>query len=263
MITTSVCEKAVEQLIASVRSGFETYPADGGCVIATPFAYPDLASIEIYVREQGDQYVLSDEGETLNMLFVNGLSIEAGGTLVEEAKRVARSHGVTLDDSVVVTRATAEELGYASARLVNAMQALGYLLYKRRHNSRVRFDEEVEELLLENEVPYRPNYQVHGKANTHRFRFFINSDRNVLLEPISASSVGSARRKAELAAYSCLDIRQVESRYRFAVVIDDRRTLWDTVWSDAEARSALETHVDTVLRWEAERAQVVELLSGG
>jgi len=261
MSSKSLCAEIVERHIETLQLGFETHPFGEGCVIVTPFSYPDLASIEIVVEPRGDSFLLTDEGETLNMLFVNGLTLEANKALLREAVAIAGKHGVTLQDSVISVRATKDDLGEASHRILSAIQAVGYMLYRRRHRSRPTFDDEVEELLLEHEVRYEPNRAVRGKANMHRIKFYMNENRNILLEPIAATTVGAARNKARAAAYKWLDIGLVDERYRFAVVIDDRRSLGQRVWSDQEARSTIETHSHVVVRWEAEAAKVVQLIT--
>ncbi len=259
----ALCEAVVTHLIDHFRSGFETYAVGNDCVVVTPFAYPDLASIEIYIKLKGDSYLLTDEGETLNMMFVSGLTVEANQELYRQAQRIANLHNVTLQNSELFTSASNDQLGEASYNLLNAIQAIGYLLYKRSHRRYATFDDDVEELLLEYEVRYQPGYPVRGQANEHKIRFYINSTRNILLEPLTATTVPSARRKAKEVAYKWLDLKQAHLSidYQFAVIVDDRENRWDKIWADEEAQSTIMTHSDVTFRWQTEKEQLVNFLA--
>jgi hypothetical protein len=258
----TLCGTVVDHLVKHFQNQFEMQPVEDGCVVVTPFTYPDLASIEFCIKSDGASFLLTDEGETLNMMFVNGLTIEANKELYRQAQRIANLHNVVLKDSEIFVTVSNGELGEASLNLLNAIQAIGFLLYKRSHRKYAKFDDDVEELLLENEVRYQPGYSVQGQANTHRIRFYVNSNRNILLEPVTATTVPSARRKAKEVAYKWLDLTQANLTidYQFAVVIDDRENRWDRIWTDEEARSAITTHSKFSFRWNAEKAQLIEFL---
>lgn len=245
------CLEVVNKYVDYINSDFVTLPYDEGCVIVTPFNYPDMASIEIYVSQFNDAFLLSDEGETLNMLFVNGLSVETNKHLQATVQRIAKKHRVEIKDSVLSIMTKDEVIGDASHRLLLAIQAVGYLLYKRRHTSRLNFDGRVEEFLIEREVKYSSNYVIHGKATENKVRFHMNSNKKILLEPITATTVTSARKKAKLVAYKWMDISYVRSDFRFISIIDDRDKRSE-VWSDEEALNAITQHSSDVIRWTEE-----------
>lgn len=263
MSETVLCTKITKSLLNHLQTEFRTQSTDHGCVIVTAFTHPDLASIEIFAETTTEGYLLSDEGETLNILFVSGLVIEDNKELLAQVRRIAEIHGVDFANSTLSIHATDDDLGQASQQLLSAIQAVSYLIYKRRQHSRTTFRDSVEELLLENRVIYTPNVVARGAANTHTIDFFINSDKNIFIESIAASSVITARNKAKDVAYKWLDLRRADPRPRFAVVVDDRERRWNTVWSDDEARSALTTYSDAVIRWTTERPQLIQLATEG
>jgi hypothetical protein len=141
------------------------------------------------------------------------------------------------------------------------LQAIGHILYKRRAISFNAFEDVVEKVFIANEVKYDYNYLIQGHANTHKIKFHVNTNRNVLIEPITAASFSSARNKAKLVAYKWLDIRQVNQVLRFVAVIDDRDKKWDNVWSDEEARRTIFTHSNDVIRWTEEQAKLINILT--
>jgi hypothetical protein len=255
------CNVVVEKLIESLEAEFETRPLRDGCAITTPFLYPDFASIEMYLEPVGNDLLLTDEGETLNMLFVNGLTIEKNKDLYKEAKQIARSRGAQLQNSAISIMTTPGQLGEATQSLLNAIQAISYLIYKRRNVERATFDDEVEKLLISNKVQYEPNFSIRGEANRHKVKFHVNSNRNLLVEPISAATIQGARTKAKLVAYKWLDIRPAHKMYKCISIIDDREGKWEQLWVDDEANSAIYTYSDVVIRWTTEQPKLVDLLT--
>lgn len=259
-MTEIFCNLVVEQLISHLESSFEIQPFENGCIIVSPFTYSDLASIEFAIEPIGGGYLLTDHGETLNMLFVSGLTVEPNRQLLNQVQHIANARGVQFERSALSVIASEEQLGEAAYQLLDAIQAVGFLIYKRKSHIYTTFDDEVEEFLIENEVVYDTDKIVRGRANTHKLKFFVNSNRNLLLEPISAATIPSARNKAKAAAYKFMDIREVIPSYRFTVIVDDREKRWETIWSDDEAFNAISVHADQVVRWVAQRDDLMKLV---
>lgn len=196
------------------------------------------------------------------MLFVNGLAIEGNKELYRQAVQIVGNHGVELNQSDISIVANENNLGEASHHLLNAVQAVGYFLYKRRVIAHTAFEDEVEKLFISNEVKYDFNYFFQGEANTHKIKFHINSNRNLLIEPLTAPNPTAARNKAIKIAYKWLDIRQVNKTQRFVTILDDREERWDNVWSDEEAQRTIFTHSDEVIRWTIEQQKLLNLVAG-
>lgn len=260
-MAAEVCAELLERLGRGIASQFEAYPEGKDCVIVTPFTYPDLASIEIRVLLEEDSCVLTDEGETLGMLHVNGLTLEAHPPLMREATAIAAAHGIRLHDSTLSTEVTADRIAEAVTGMVNAIQAVGHLLYRRRHRARPEFADELERLLIAKRVPYSPGFMVRGAANVHRIAFHVDSGRDLLVEPLSATTVASARTKARITAYKWIDIKRVNDRYHTLVVVDDREGR-SSVWADEEAWNTVRTYSDRVVRWLANASELTELVAG-
>ncbi len=257
---TKYCDATVDQFLENIKMEFETKHLGEGCSIVTPFYYPDFAAIELHIHQVGDGIMISDGGETLNMLFLNGLSVEKNKTLYREAKRVVSSHGVELRHSEIYIITDEKNLGRASQSILAAIQAVAYFIYKRRNIEHATFDDEVEKLFISNEVKYDYNYQIHGKANSHKIKFHVNSGKNLLVEPVSAATVQGARNKAKLVAFKWIDIRAVSPAMRFISVIDDREDKWNTLWSDDEAKNSIFTYSDEVIKWTSEQDKLVKIL---
>lgn len=257
---TLSCETVLTELKEQVSSGFELVAADEGCIIVTPFVQPDLAHIEFVVRPSADGYYLSDEGDTVGVLSVNGLSLTAETR--HELTRIARIHHVEFDGAAFYVVASADTIGLASQNLASAIQAASYLVYKRSHRAPARFEDEIETYLVEHRVKYQLGYTLQGFTTQHHIPFYFNQHRNILLEPITATTTSSSRNKAKQVSFMWQDLRRAHVMARYAVVIDDTRNKWEQIWSAAgnDALEILKGYSDIVLRWEGERLRFHELV---
>ncbi len=258
--STTSCDGIIERLVAALQADFSARAVDDSCVIVTPFALPDMAALELWVEPQGRDYRLTDAGQTLAELFVSGLTIENNPVLTGEVRRIARNYAIQFTDGALMITAPAAEIGPAAQRLINAMQAVSYLIYRRGQRARRTFNDEVEQFLIENRVSYMPDQIVKGQASTHHIPFYMNENRHVLLEPVSAASQQSARDKAKKTAYKWTDIKRVAAYYRAVVILDDRDER-EHIWSDdAEALRPLTEYSDFVMHWSTERRNLLALV---
>lgn len=257
---TALCPALTQNITTNLANGFEAHPVDGGCVIVTPFLYPDSAHIEIYVEEKNGRLLLTDEGETLANLFVMGLNLKDNSSLAQKVERIARLNGVRFADSTLFVEVAKDNAGEASRQLLNAIQATAYLIYTRSHRRRSTFNDQIEEFLLANRVKYERNFKAQGASASHRIPYYINSNRNVFLEPVSARTPNSARNVARRLGFQWADLERGNTSGRFTVVVDDREERWEKVWSDNEALKIVRDYSDEVIRWEAERPRLFSLL---
>ncbi len=129
-----MCHHLLQQLLAALQPGFRVEPLDGenkSCLVLTPFLHFDMSYIELFVDRTADGYRITDAGETLNMLFVSGVAVEEQPTLMQQAQLIAQMHEVSFSESELSAEAGEETLGDVAARLVHAIQAVGFLVYYR------------------------------------------------------------------------------------------------------------------------------------
>lgn len=259
---TLLCDPLADILAASLSEKFAVLPEkDGSCAVATPFRYPDLASVEISVHRVAEGYTVSDDGETLNILFVNGLTLTR--SIRKEIQAIARSHGIRFEkETLFITVPTESEIGDATTRLLNAIQAVGYLLYKRRHRTTPAFQDIVEEHLIVNRIRYQTGHLVIGKTRQHSLKFFVNSGRNIGIEPLTARTLQSARNKAERMAFKYMDIRRGNptTHYRLLAVLDTRGRRAE-VWQDPDAFRPIEEYTDGFFRWPEDKDEIITTLA--
>lgn len=257
-MTTPACETLLDQIRQHITSGFDAITDGDDCVIVTPYTQPDQANIELVVRPQSTGYILTDEGETLGTLFVNGLTITPA--IKHEITRIARIHNVQFDGAALYSVADAVHLGASAQNLASAIQAAGFLIYKRSHRTMPRFEDDIENYLVQNRITYALDYRLRGYAIEHTIPFYFNHRRNILLEPLTASSPSAAQNKAKQLGFKWGDLRRANITGNFTVVLDDSENNWERVWLAPNTIDILRSYSDNVIRWQAERLRFHELV---
>ena len=231
MSATNVCADVVRRYLTQLSAEFEVSPSDGGCYVATPFTRPDGEVIEFEIRAlPGGRTRLADMGDTLGYLYVNGLTLTRG--VLDKARDIARGYGVSLERNMLLVEITTEATGEELHRLIQATLGVTFLVQGRRSTGRVVFDDEVESFIIQTGVTYESDYQIRGLREAHTFKFYVNSGANLLIQPLSATSVSGAHALAERWAYRFIDAVQQNKYLQSVVVLDDRKTRSD-VWTQA------------------------------
>lgn len=126
-------------------------------------------------------------------------------------------------------------------------QDINYLIYKKVRRGPVSFYDEVEKYLIKNEIRYDPQFPVQGEASLHTFRFHVNSNRNMLVEPLTATSPHSALDRAERLAFRWVDIRSMHPAYNKVAVLDNTGKR-ESIWTGKPV-TTLEKYSDKVVFW--------------
>lgn len=222
------CSGLVDAYLAQLSNDFEVSSVDGICYIASPFARPDGEVIELeFTSLPNGQTRISDMGDTLAYLYVNGLTLTR--TVLDRARDVARGYGVTLERNALVAAGSPEVNGEDIHRLIQAALAVASLIHGRRTASRVIFDDEVESFIIQTGATYDSDFIVQGARERHTFKFHVNSGANLLIQPLSAATESAAHAAAERWAYRAIDVTQDNSALKPLVVLDDRnnrRNVW-------------------------------------
>lgn len=117
-----VAEKYLERLSMDI----EAIPAKNGGCLLTPFIRPDGEAIglEIVLLSGGD-FRLSDMGDTVGYLYVNGLIADLAAP--DYTAVVAGVYGVALDGNALSVECCADAVGDAAHNLIQCVLAVtGY-----------------------------------------------------------------------------------------------------------------------------------------
>ena len=229
-MTSPPCEEIITHYLAELRGDFHCSPSADGWFLSTPFIRPDGEGVEIELQVQHDGRIgITDMGDTLGYLYVNGLTLSQ--PLIATARQIAKTHGVSLQHNHLNMQVAPDFIGAGVHGLIQATLAVTDLIQKRRPTSSVRFDDEVESLIIHSGVAYDVGFEVQGNRERHTIKFHVDSGRNLLIHPLSAAQQATARSWAERLSYRFSDILKGSSQWRPVAILDDRNTrseVWDS-----------------------------------
>jgi hypothetical protein len=242
------CAELVRNYLSSLEGSFSVQETADGCVIVTPFMRRDNDFIEIGVERMPDgRLLLSDYGETIAFLNLSGVNVARSSELKRILAQTARKFTVEIQEDDISAYATDEALGKTLKNVIDAVNDVAYLVYKRQRRPPTAFDDRVEKVLISHDFPYEPNFPVQGKTELHRFRFYVDGRFQALIEPLSATSPTSALAKAERLAFRWLDIGEARQEFRRLAVLDDdgpKSSLWS-----GKPLEVLSGYADGVVLW--------------
>lgn len=224
-----ICSQVISAYLEQVSSEFETIQSEVGCTIVTPFVRPDGEEIELQLEVQGnDRVTISDMGDSVGYLYVNGLTLSKA--TMDKARSVSKGHRVTIERNELNVDVDPETIGDGVHRLIQSALAVTSLIQTRRPTTNVRFDDQVESLIIQSGAAYDIGYPVQGQRQRHTVKFHVDSGRDLLIHPVSAAQQSVAFSWAERLAYRFADIRAHSNRWRTAAILDDRGRRAD-VWT--------------------------------
>ncbi len=222
MTNTNFCAEVVKGYMQTLSAGLKVIPSDNGCFLVTPFTKPDGEGIELEIETLPNGNILiNDMGDTLGYLFVNGLTLSK--SVMDRANFISKCHGVFIDSEILSIETKPEDAGKALHALIQTAIAVTDLIQLRRstNTQRIRFDNQVKSIITQSDVDYVADYQVDGARENHTFRFYVNSNKNLLIQPITASKESIAHSLAERWAYRFYDVLRKNTNYSPIAVLDD------------------------------------------
>ena len=146
------------------------------CVeINLPFLDQHNDYIQVYLVKKGQNYILSDNGETIDDLKSCGLELNTS-----KRQSLLRSaiigFGVSNDDGILKLDSTAENFGFKLNRLIQAILSVNDLLILAQPVIPSNFQSTVEDWLKNNHIEYSGRKEIVGVSGVnHSFDFTITS----------------------------------------------------------------------------------------
>jgi hypothetical protein len=254
-----LCAQAISSYIEALRASFEVIPTDKGCVVVTPFLRSDNECIELeFIVQPEGKLLITDNSDTINYLFVHGLNVSRSRELKRLLSQIASRFNVQIESDEIFKLTDFDSLGESVSSMLNALQDVSYLIYKKVRRGPVSFYDEVEKFLISHEVRYDPQFPVQGKSYVHNFRFHLDDRKHILIEPLTATTPHAALVRAERLALWWIDISNLHPLYRKVAVLDDigkRETVWH-----GRPNSVLEQYSDIVILW-SKKERLVKTVS--
>ncbi len=123
MAVSKIGKDLVGEYLRRLSQNVSVIAHENGCQLVTPFIRPDGEAIglEFASLPSGD-YCISDMGDTLGYLYVNGLTKDLSAP--EYVHSVAGSYGVLIRDNAMTISSCPEDVGDAVHSLIQAVQAV-------------------------------------------------------------------------------------------------------------------------------------------
>lgn len=257
------CATITGQVVDQLGSRFRARATADTCQIDTPFLYPDNTPISVSVTTlDGSRAVLSDLGEAADYAFVNGVG---PSVLREQMTAVERRFELNVTGQELSIESDMKDLGSGLAKLVNGIQDVSYLIYRRStRRPRSGFRDEVERYLAMNRYPYESRVTIAGVTGPRTVDYRLqgrSSGRQLYLMTFEPTATAATLSRAKVIAYDVGDILAVahDDPIRLAVILDDRQARLTTP-AGPETRLILASTEAEVILWDR-RDRIADLIA--
>ena len=227
----------IEKLCDSIRTTlpplFECSSAPHeGMRVRTPLMYPDGGMVDVFVVEKDGHYHVTDFGETLGWLRMQSLSKKRSPKQNRMVHDTCQTLGVELYRGQLILRSeTVNILGESILRLAQAAVRVSDLWFTLRTRAVETVMDEVNEWLLEKEIPFDRGVKLNGRSGRHWVVDYQTrtNDRTSLIFLLSTGSSGAARGITEHVLAGCVDLNYLKTSQPHLGVIslfDDTEDVW-------------------------------------
>ena len=166
----------VDSYIDWVRQGLTIREVNGGWhEIVTPFLNHKNDMIELYIKQDGEQILLSDGGNTVNELKLGGLDVDKSQKRLDELNIILRSFGLQRNGGKEISVKTDKKrFAETKHRLIQAILSIDDMFMLSEPKMKSFFTEDVGVFFELNEVVFVKDTLFTGKSGfTHKFDFAL------------------------------------------------------------------------------------------
>lgn len=162
--------------------------ASGWNAITTPFYGLFNDPIEIYVKQDGECILLSDDGVTLKNLELSGVSINRSPKRKEWLDYILLNYGIRLEGGELTTKADFKTFPQQKLNMICAISEVSDMNMLSKHVVSSLFREDVKGLLDEKDIIYTPQFITKGSTGIDfTFDFQIaGKDKEIVLKSFNA-----------------------------------------------------------------------------
>ena len=221
-------------LCQTLREGlpalFECEQMPGGAVrVWTPFLYPDGDVIDVFVEQWGEDYILTDYGDTLGWLrsqsFRDKLT-DSQSALIDD---VCLTLGVSFKQGQLVLRCVeASALSEAVHRMGQAMIRVADIWFTFQLRAPKTIGAEVDDWLRKQRFDFEKSKQYEGPSGRVwkvDYEIMANA-RQSLVFLLSTSDSAWAKRQSERVFTACSDLQRRQKGLSFVSLFDDTDDVW-------------------------------------
>ena len=215
------CEELINNYINWLRQSIKITEINDYCEITTPFLDRHNDSLQIYLKKEGTELILTDDGYTISDLILSGFELNT-----EKRKKlfdsILNGFGVKNINNELVMESNFENFPQKKHNFIQAILAINDLFILSSPNIESFFKEDVEKFLNLNSVRFIPSVKFTGKSGfDHFFDFVIPASRDNSERVIRAVNKTNRQSITSL-IFSWNDIREVRTpNSKMLVVLND------------------------------------------
>lgn len=127
-------------------------------LINTPFIGAFNDTIDIYAQKKGNHMILSDNGETLSNLELQGLHIQGSKRRRYLLDSILLNYGIRTENEELIIESNLENFSQSKHNILSAIIEINDLYVLSKHNVASIFKEDVRNYLDSQEIIYTPDF---------------------------------------------------------------------------------------------------------
>ena len=212
---------------------FECSPAPReGVRVRTPLLYPDGSTVDVFVLERANNYVVTDFGEALGWLRMQSVGNQRSQGQNVILGDVCRTLGLELYHGQLTLHLGSEcSLGEAVLRVAQGVVRVSDLWFTQRIRNLPTTADEIDDWLVSKQISFDRSVKYSGYSGRNWNVDYRTqaTGRTSLVFLLSTGSRGAARQITQRVLASCVDLRHLVSNQphlAFVSLFDDTRDVW-------------------------------------
>ncbi len=225
---TSPCQ----QISQTIGQLFECSDLNGSVRIRTPYLYPDGDFIDLFLKTQGEQSVLTDFGETLRWLEMQTFNQHLSKKQELALQDIQLTHDIELHKGILLIRIGPDEaIAEITTRLAQAVIRISDLWFLAKTRVVSSITDEVADFLKEQNIRFTQNEKILGRSGrSWRPDFHTwQPQSRALIQVLSTGSRSAANSKVNNVLASWYDLSNYKvgrKPTRFISLFDDTLDVW-------------------------------------
>ncbi len=172
-------QKLIDDYLEWLKKGFTFEKIGEFYEITTPYLDNYNDCLQIYVKQDKDDILFTDDGATLNGLMSRGFSLKA--ELKNEIKRLLYPYGVRMDGNELTIKSSEKDFPFKKHLFLQAIIHINdvYGFPKEKGHNSSRFIDDVQTFFNQNDIFCSDNVQFTGKTGfNHNYDFLFTKTKN-------------------------------------------------------------------------------------
>jgi len=213
--------KFIDSYISWLRERITFDNIDDAIEITTPFLDNHNDHIQLYIKQNKDQVIITDDGYTISDLLMSGCDLSSDRRK-EVFQGIINGFGVKSDGKELYVEATERNYPQRKHTLLQAVLSVSDMFMLAQSRVASVFLEDVELFFNQNDVRYTPAIQISGKSGfNHTYDFVIPASTQMPERLIKAIN-SPTKEKAESVLFSWSDTKEMRKNdSRIYVFLND------------------------------------------